>query len=77
MSKEKKRKREDNSISITRNVKIAKLLTAPEKEIRTKAVSVVEKYLKSKSSFSELEYMKLWKALFYCKSINVALFCLA
>lgn len=67
MTKEKKRKRED--VSITRNVKIAKLLTAPEREIRNKALDVVEKYLKSKSTFTELDFMKLWKALYYCTYI--------
>jgi len=37
-----------------------------DKRVRDAAVDSLAKWLRSKSSVSQLEAAKLWKALFYC-----------
>jgi ribosomal RNA-processing protein 1 len=44
-----------------------RLLVHTEKKVRDKAVSsLVEYLLANQNSLSELEFLKLWKGLFYC-----------
>lgn len=37
-----------------------------EKETRDKGIEILESWLKQKQNPTELDYMKVWRALFYC-----------
>ncbi|KAJ3319055.1 Ribosomal RNA processing protein 1 B [Boothiomyces sp. JEL0866] len=43
-----------------------KQLAHTEKKVRDGAVNALSEYLKATEDMSELEYLKLWKGLFYC-----------
>ncbi|KAI8390047.1 hypothetical protein BD560DRAFT_57 [Blakeslea trispora] len=46
---------------------LGKQLAANEKKTRDKAVRSLRKFLSSGSDLNEVELIKLWKGLFYCK----------
>ncbi|KAF2094871.1 hypothetical protein NA57DRAFT_45844 [Rhizodiscina lignyota] len=52
--------------SDTQNSAFIKQLASSDRKIRDKAVESLRVYLRSRSSFDELELLKLWKGLFYC-----------
>merc|ERR1712070_846823 len=46
---------------------LARALVNPDKQIRDKTVVALQTYIESlHKNFSELDMLKLWKALFYC-----------
>ena len=48
-------------------VRLARALVNPDKQIRDKTVVALQTYIESlHKNFSELDMLKLWKALFYC-----------
>ena len=47
-------------------LKLARALVSPDEATRKKSVKALEKYIKSIVEFTDLEMLKLWKALFYC-----------
>lgn len=46
--------------------KLGKVLAAQEKETRDKGVEILTTWLRTKKNATELDYMKVWRALFYC-----------
>jgi hypothetical protein len=50
----------------TRDIKLAKSLVHPEKEIRDATIVSLKQYLTNLEQVDEVEMLKLWKALFYC-----------
>jgi ribosomal RNA-processing protein 1 len=42
----------------------------PDKKTRDKAIRSLRKFLAAGNVMSEIELIKLWKGLFYCKSIQ-------
>jgi ribosomal RNA-processing protein 1 len=44
----------------------ARSLVHPEKPIRDKTIKELQKYLRSLTEITDLDMLKLWKALFYC-----------
>lgn len=48
------------------NVKFARALASPDKTIRDKTIVTLIKYVSSLQELSDLEMLKLWKALYYC-----------
>ena len=47
-------------------VTLARALVNPDVKIRHKTVEALKSYLTSNESFSDLDMLKLWKALYYC-----------
>jgi len=48
------------------HVTFARALASPDKSTRDKTLKVLVKYLRSLPSMTDLEMLKLWKALYYC-----------
>lgn len=53
-------------IASSGHVTFARALASPDKEIRDKTLSSLVSYASSLTEFTELEMLKLWKALYYC-----------
>lgn len=49
------------------------LIFAPDKRVRDQALSSLKTYLGAQSTISDLDLLKLWKGLFYCKSPSTIL----
>jgi len=45
---------------------LIKSLASNEKKVRDTSVKVLQKWLQTKSEITELEMLKIWRALFYC-----------
>ena len=61
----------DNTLAIATtttesHVTFARALASPDKSTRDKTLKVLVKYLRSLPSMTDLEMLKLWKALYYC-----------
>lgn len=41
-----------------------------EKDVRDKAVVVMERWMSKKENITEMEMKKIWRALYYCKSFG-------
>jgi hypothetical protein len=50
----------------SRDIKLAKSLVHPDKEIRDATILSLKQYLTNLETVEELEMLKLWKALYYC-----------
>lgn len=48
------------------HVTFARALASPDKEIRDKTLKSLTKYASSLQEITDLEMLKLWKALYYC-----------
>jgi ribosomal RNA-processing protein 1 len=49
-----------------REIKLARALVHPEKPIRDETLRGLEEYLQCLTEISDLEMLKMWKALYYC-----------
>lgn len=50
----------------SREIKLARALVHPEKQIRDDTLQSLQEYLRTLTDYEELEILKLWKALYYC-----------
>ena len=56
----------DDADTTESHVTFARALASPDKSTRDKTLKVLVKYLRSLPSMTDLEMLKLWKALYYC-----------
>ncbi|XP_049847820.1 ribosomal RNA processing protein 1 homolog [Schistocerca gregaria] len=46
--------------------KLGRIIASPDKETRQKGIATLKSWLKKYTKPTELDYLKVWKALFYC-----------
>jgi ribosomal RNA-processing protein 1 len=56
----------------SRELRFGKKLGALDKPTRDKAVRTLNTWLKSQQSLTELDFMKIWKALHQCMHVMLA-----
>ena len=64
----KKQKEADDNVGMA----LAKKLAHNEKKVRDKAMKILRNYMIRKQEITELDMLKIWKGIFYCKRV----FCL-